>query len=339
MEDIMIRRAIVFAVALAFAVGFVFEAAGQASGKKLEKVTIQIEGSAVPYYMPIFAAIEKGWFAEEGLAVEYMFGNAADIAKNVAVGNVQFGFPNGEPIIVARSQDIPVMVVHSTLQHGLGATIFLKDSGIAKPADLKGKTIGITSLGSPNYVQLQVLLEKNKMSIKDVKIEVIGTEAIVPALVNKRVDAICFSMLRTFELKSQGIQVEEFRSDAFLPSFGNVLVTSKKYLDSSKNTVKAFVRALNKSLTWLSKPENVKAITPAVIEKHTPTYKGKEDYMADIVSSVYAGYLWSSDDVKKFGFGYGNAARWQETADIMRKFDTIKKPVRARDFVVADVLK
>jgi len=99
--------------------------------------------------MPIYVGIEKGFFAEEGLEVNYIFGNAADIAKNVAVGNVEFGFPNGEPIIVARSQDIPVVVVHSTLQHGLGATIFLKDSGIKKPADLAGKTIAITSLGSP----------------------------------------------------------------------------------------------------------------------------------------------------------------------------------------------
>jgi len=306
---------------------------------KIEKVTLQIEGSAVPYYLPIFNAIDKGYFAAEGLEVEYLFGNAADITKNVAVGNVQFGFPNGEPVIMARSQGIPVVVVHSTLQHGLGATIFLKDSGIAKPEDLKGKTVGITSLGSPNYVQLQVLLEQHGLSIKDVKVEVIGTEAIIPALVNKRVDAICFSMLRTFELKSQNIAVEEFRSDAFLPSFGNVVVVGESYLAKNKATVQKFVRALNKSMTELSEPAAVKTAVVAAIEKHTPTYKGREDYMASIISSVYAGYLWTSDDTKAKGFGYGNAERWQKTADIMQKFGTITQAVNAKDFVVADVLK
>lgn len=324
----------VLTAALVFAGG-----SAEKGTKTTEKVTIQIEGSAVPYYAPIFNAIEKGYFAEEGLEVNYMFGNAADIAKNVAVGNVEFGFPNGEPVIVARSQDIPVVVVHSTLQHGLGATIFLKESGITKPADLKGKTVAITSLGSPNYVQLQVLLEQNGLGVKDVKVEIVGTEAIVPALVNKRVDAICFSMLRTFELKSQNIAVDEFRSDSYLPSFGNVLIVGKSYLEKNKPTVQKFVRALNKSMDEFSKPDKVKEAVAKTIEKHTPTYKGKEDYMTSIITSVYAGYLWTGDDVKKFGFGYGNADRWQQTADIMKKFGTIPKSVNAKDFVVPEILK
>ena len=335
------KKAIVFLV-LITAASLLFAAGAKesdASQKQARKVTIQIEGSAVPYYAPIFNAIEKGYFADEGLDVQYMFGNAADITKNVAVGNVEFGFPNGEPVIAAISQDIPVSIVHSTLQHGLGATIFLKSSGIAKPSDLKGKTIAITSLGSPNYVQLQVLLEQNGLSLNDVKIEIVGTEAIVPALVNKRVDAICFSMLRTFELRSQNIDVDEFRSDTFLPSFGNVLVVGKDFLSKNLPTVQAFVRALNKSLTELSDPSKVKAAVSLVIDKHTPTYKGREDYMANIISSVYADYLWKSPDTVKYGFGYGNVERWQKTADIMLRFDTIKKAVSMKDFVVPEILK
>lgn len=300
---------------------------------ELTKVTIQIEGSAVPYYAPIFTAIEKGFFAEEGLTVEYMFGNAADIAKNVAVGNVEFGFPNGEPVITARSQGIPVKVVHSTLQHGLGATIYLNGKGISSPKDLKGKSVAITSLGSSNYVQLQSLLKENGMTLNDIKLEVIGTEAIVPALVNGRVDAICFSMLRTFELKSQGIDVAEFRSDEFMPSFGNVLITGETYLDKNPGTVAAFKRALNKSLTFLSDSDNLTATIPGIIAKYTPTYEGKEDYMTDIIGSVYAGYLWTSDDVQAHGFGYSNADKWQDTADKMFEYGLLENRVDASSLV------
>jgi len=179
-----------------------------------------------------------------------------------------------------------------------------------------------------------VLLEQNGLSIKDVKIEVIGTEAIVPALVNKRVDAICFSMLRTFELKSQGIAVDEFRSDAFLPSFGNVLVVGKNFLDQNKPQIQKFVRALNKSLQYVSKPENIKEATKITIDKYTPTYKDQADYVASIMTSVYAGYLWTSEDTQKNGFGYGNVDRWQQTVNIMQKFGIITKPVNAKDFVI-----
>lgn len=334
------KNTILIAILVASIAGFAF-GTGQPEAEDMDgpiPVTIQIEGSAVPYYTPIFWAIEAGYFAEEGLEVEYMFGNAADIARNVSVGNVDFGFPNGEPIIVARSQGIPVVVAHTTLQHGLGATIFLEESGIDTPEDLAGKTVAITSLGSPNYVQLQVLLEKNGLSLDDLDIEIVGTEAIVPALVNDRVDAIVFSMLRTFELRYQGIEVDEFRSDEFLPSFGNVVVVGQDYLDENLDVVQRFVRALNRSLEYLSDKDNLSEAVPVVIAEHTPTYEGREQYMIDVLHDVYAGYLWVSEGTETHGFGYGNVDRWQETADIMLEFDIIEDRVDASEFVIPDVL-
>lgn len=329
----MKSRVLVLMLVSLLACTMLFAAGAQEQAPDLKKVTIQIEGSAVPYYAPIFTAIENGYFAEEGLEVDYMFGNAADITKNVAVGNVQFGFPNGEPVITARSQGIPVKVVHSTLQHSLGATIFLADKGISSPRDLKGKTVAITSLGSPNYVQLQALLKQNGMMLDDIKLEVIGTEAIVPALVNGRVDAICFSMLRTFELKSQGIDVAEFRSDEFMPSFGNVVVVGEKYLESNMEDVAAFKKALNKSMTYLSNYENLKKTMPVVIEKYTPTYVGREAYMTDIINDVYANYLWIGADVKANGFGYSNVDKWQATIDKMVEYNLLANAFDAASLV------
>ena len=299
-----------------------------------EKVTVQIEGSAVPYYVPMFMGIELGYFKAEGLDVDYFFGSASDIVRNVAVGNVEFGFPNGEPVITALSQDIPVNVIHTTYQHGLGSTLFLKDSGITTPADLKGKKIAVTSYGSSNYVQLQVLLKKNGMTLDDIDLQIIGTEAIVPALVNKRVDAICFSMLRTFELAYQGIEVGEFRSDEFLPSFGNVVITGDKLLKDNRELAVRFTRALSRVMAYLSDPENMKTAAALTIEKYSPTYAGREDYIAAVLSEVYAGYLWQSADTAAFGFGFGNVEKWQNSIDLMKEYDIIKKDVKATDFVI-----
>lgn len=299
-----------------------------------EKVTIQIEGSAVPYYIPIYMGIELGFFAEEGLEVDYLFGSASDVIRNTAVGNVEFGFPNGEPVITARAQGIPVNVIHTTYQHGLGSTIFLKDSGIQTPQDLKGKRIAITAYGSPNFVQLQVLLQKNGMTLNDIHLEIIGTEAIVPALVNKRVDAICFSMLRTFELAYQGIEVGEFRSDEFLPSFGNVIITGDRLLQERPELAIKFTRAFSRIMAYLSDPENMLEATYIAIAKYSPTYVGREEYMAAILTDIYAGYLWVSEDTQPFGFGFGNIDRWQNTIDIMLEYQTIPTKVNAADFII-----
>ena len=99
-----------------------------AEAADLRKVSIQIDGAAVPYYAPLYLAQEKEYFTEQGLDVEFYYSAGADIVKNVGVGNVEFGFPNTDSVIVGRGAGIPVKVVHTTYQHELGATIF-KPSG------------------------------------------------------------------------------------------------------------------------------------------------------------------------------------------------------------------
>lgn len=296
-------------------------------------MTIQIDGAAVPYYAPLYVAHEQGFFAEEGLEVEFLYAAAADIVKNVAAGNVEFGFPNGDSVITARAQDIPVKVVHTTYQNGLGATIFKKDKGISTPTDLKGKTVGVTSYGSPNYIQLQVLLEQNGMDLKDIDTKIVGTGSIVNALVADEVDAITFSMLRTVELRNSGVDVDEFRSDEFLPSFGNVVITSDSFLDSNKETVVGFNNALNKALDYIV-DGNARAAIDMSIEKYAPSFEGKGDLTEEIFNDVFIPYLWQSEVTEAEGFGASKLEKWQATIDTLKEYEVINKDLNAEDFII-----
>ena len=127
----------------------------------LFEVDIQIDGAATPYYAPLYLAQEKGYFKEEGLQVNFYYASAAEIVKNVGAGNVPFGFPNADTVLLGRGNGVPVNIIHTTYQKGLGAIIYKSESGIHKIQDLKGKTIAITSYGSPNYIQLKVILQQN----------------------------------------------------------------------------------------------------------------------------------------------------------------------------------
>ncbi|TBL69364.1 ABC transporter substrate-binding protein [Paenibacillus thalictri] len=311
-------------------------AAGGEKPKEVKKVTIQIDGAAVPYYAPLYVAKEQGFFKEQGLDVDFVYADAASIVKNVAADNVQFGFPNADAVITAKSQGIPIKVVHTTYQHGLGATIFKKSKGIKGPQDLKGKTVAVTSFGSPNYIQLQVLAEKSGFNVKDINTKIVGTGAIVNALVADEVDAITFSMLRTVELKNSGVDVEEIRSDDFLPSFGNVVVVSDKFLSSSKDTVTGFNKALNKSLDYIINGHAKEAIDMS-IKKYAQSSEGKQDITEKIFNDVFIPYLWQSDLTKKDGYGAADMARWQAAIDTQKKYDIIKTDVKAEDLVVPNL--
>lgn len=299
---------------------------------EIQKVSIQIDGAAVPYYAPMYIAKEKGYFKEQGLDVDFYYAAAAEIVKNVATGNVQFGFPNADSVILAKSQGIPVKVVNTTYQHGLGALIFQKSSGITEPKDLKGKKIGVTSFGSPNYIQLQVMLEKAGMSIDDVKVEIIGTGAIVNALVSGQVDAIMFSMLRTIELKNQGVDVGEIRSDEFLPSHGNVLIVGDKYLTENKDVVNKFNIALNKGIQYII-DGNTKEAVEMSVEKYAPSFKGKEEIVTAILDEVFIPYLWQSENTKKNGLGYSDAERWSNSIKVLKEYGVIEKEIDAKELI------
>lgn len=299
---------------------------------EIQKVSIQIDGAAVPYYAPMYIAKEKGYFKEQGLDVDFYYAAAAEIVKNVATGNVQFGFPNADSVILAKSQGIPVKVVNTTYQHGLGALIFQKSSGITEPKDLKGKKIGVTSFGSPNYIQLQVMLEKAGMSIDDVKVEIIGTGAIVNALVSGQVDAIMFSMLRTIELKNQGVDVGEIRSDEFLPSHGNVLIVGDKYLTENKDVVNKFNIALNKGIQYII-DGNTKEAVEMSVEKYAPSFKGREEIVTAILDEVFIPYLWQSENTKKNGLGYSDAERWSNSIKVLKEYGVIEKEIDAKELI------
>ncbi|NCB30075.1 MAG: ABC transporter substrate-binding protein [Clostridia bacterium] len=298
------------------------EATEAAEPKELTTVSIQIDGAAVPYYAPLYLAQEKGYFAEQGLNVEFYYAAAADIVKNVAAGNVEFGFPNADSVILAKSQEIPVKVVHTTYQNGLGATIFPTNSDIKTPADLKGKKIAVTSLGSPNYIQLQVLLKKNGLTLDDVQVEIIGTGAILNALTTGEVDAIVFSMLRTIELNASGFEASEFRSDDFLPSFGNVLITGDQYAAEHPEIVEAFRAALTKSIEYICAGNTEEAVDMA-IEKYAPTFAEKRDITVQILNEVFIPYLWQSDYTKANGIGASDPARWDNLIKTSKEYGII----------------
>lgn len=326
----MERRTFLKTGAAAAAVGVM---PGLARAQAAESVTLQIDGAAVPFYAPIYAAQERGLFAKQGLDVRIVYAAAADILRNVAGNNVQFGFPNGDAVIAAKASGLPVKVVHTTYQRGIGATLFKASKGFRSYADLKGRTLAVTSLGSPNYLQLQVGLKKAGLTLGDVKVEVISTGAIVQALQADQVDAIVFSELRRYNLEADGVAVGMISSNDFLPSFGNVVVTGDRTLKEKPKAVKGFVAALDEALAWVIDGHAEEAIALA-IDKHAPTWKGQEAILARSFKESFVPSIWQSPLTKAKGLGAADLAAWQTNIDILAEYKVIERGFKAEDLVV-----
>jgi NitT/TauT family transport system substrate-binding protein len=306
----------------------------EAGSDGLVPLTLQMDGSAVPYYAPLYLADAKGIFASHGLSVDFVYADASTVLKNVAVGNVELGFPNGDSVIAAVSNEVPVSVIHSTYQRGIGALLFKRAAGIREPADIAGKTIGVNSLGSPNFVQLQVIAAAAGLTADvDFDVRVVGGSAIVEALISDQVDAIMFSRIRYYALRAQGIDIHQILADDYLPSYGNVVVAGNGLLRDYPEVCGSFTAAVNESLAYILEGNFAEAVSVSV-ERYAPDFAGQEDEIVEVLEDVFATDLWQSEVTAQEGFGAADVEKWQSAADMQERYDLLAEPVAAEDFVV-----
>jgi ABC-type nitrate/sulfonate/bicarbonate transport system substrate-binding protein len=90
----------------------------------------------------IYAAKEKGWFAEEGLDVEILMPPENGALVLLGAGRAEFAVDFQEQMgpAIARDRDaLPVTAVAAVISHNTSGLMSLKQAGIRRPGDLAGK--------------------------------------------------------------------------------------------------------------------------------------------------------------------------------------------------------
>ena len=110
-----------------------------AQNTALEPVTIQLRWFHQFQFAGYYAAIEKGFYADEGLQVSLReFEPGKDRIAPILEGKAQYGV--GDPAILKlRAQGKPVVVLAQIFQHSPSVLITLKESGIFSPYELVNK--------------------------------------------------------------------------------------------------------------------------------------------------------------------------------------------------------
>ena len=81
-----------------------------------------------------------------------------DVAKQVGAGNAPLGGIVADGPIMVRQNGVPIKIVAVFGGRGFMQLVVREDSGIEKPADLKGKTISVMSFQDTTYYALLGLL-------------------------------------------------------------------------------------------------------------------------------------------------------------------------------------
>ncbi len=148
--------------------------------------TVKVGALKLSSTAPIFIGMDKGFFEKEGIKVEPIwFKAAAPIAVAMASGDIDVGATGLTAALynsIAQGMKITVVADKGREWPGYRLTAILVSpeqwkAGVRDLKDLKGKRVGITQMGSTFHYILGNLLEKNGMSLADVKVVPLGSVA------------------------------------------------------------------------------------------------------------------------------------------------------------------
>lgn len=240
------------ATTLAFAMPAIIRA------QELKKVRFAYGTSAIGMHaLDVAIASELGYYREEGLETEILnLGQTPLATLALDTGDTEFGIGTLSfqlPLFV-KGELPPVVNCMEMVYPYKYDVVVLPDSDVTSYEDLKGKRIGVSSLGVTEYPATRALL--NGLGIDpdaDVSwIAVGGGLAGGTALQQNAIDAYAGFDSTLGTIEGAGIAFKALPRPARVPNFGGNFVTvSQKFLAEQTDTAIGFSRALRKSQEFI----------------------------------------------------------------------------------------
>lgn len=274
-----------------------------------------------------FAARENGYYREAGLDVEIRRGyGGADTIKKIAAGAAEFCETDLGNVVVGRSQGAHLKMVSIHLRKAPYAIVALRKSGIAKPKDLEGKTIGFGQQADAIWTLFPGYARIAGVEMSKIQSQGMAPSAKVPALLAGKVDAITgFLDTLVGVLRAQGKAINVLSyADAGFNMYSSGIAISEATA-AKTDRVKRFVKASNKGVSWTI-DNREKAV--ALMAKQTG--QGAKGLQAQLnISIELLGDAAKPENRSKLG--YMDPAEVSRSVEIVNEYMKINDPVKPED--------
>ena len=285
-------------------------------------------------FAQFYLAQQNGYYRDGGLDVEFQNKVDPDLIPLVGSGAIDIGIGDGTSVIPAASNGIPVEYI-ATIYGKFPDIVFAKESsGIKKPADLKGKKIGIPGRYGSSWVMLQAMLASAGLTPDDVQIIEYPDYSQEAAVEQGAVDAATgFSNNEPIQLEQHGHKAVVLHVDDITPLPGPGLIASAKTIDAKHDAIAAFVAATLQAMAEIKADPTVglEASVAAV-----PELAKSRDLQTSILAATIDS--WTGATQTDRGFGAIDRDGWTSSITFMNTLGLVKNPVTTDDLVREDLL-
>jgi NitT/TauT family transport system substrate-binding protein len=226
---------------------------------------------------PFVYTDERGYFREAGLSVKIdPSSGSGDAVNRLATGTYDIGYADVSTLVefASKNPDVAPKVVLFIQDRSPAVILAHKKSGVAKPADLAGKTLGsgATDAGARMFPMFARL---NGVDVSRIDRQIVDFRLRDSLFAQGQFDAIIAFRDSLLNVRSMGVPIDSVQvisySDYGLNLYGNAMIASRRAIQSNPDAVRKAVEAVAKG--WRDAVRNPEPVIDALAKRNTLTKK------------------------------------------------------------------
>ncbi len=299
----------------------------------VDEVDLMLDWVPNTNHTGLYVALDKGWFEEEGLKVNFIQpASNMSVEKVVGAGKADFGISFQEWATSAMAQGVPIVSLAAVIQHNTSEFASLASNGIERPRNLTGKSYGGWGMPIEEAI-IKSLVNGDNGDFSKIKFINIGQGDLLTMLEKEKFDFTWIyygwdgiqAEIRGMDLNLIMLKdYQEYVPDYYTP----IIISSHKFVDNHPDIARRFIKAVARGYNFAIANPGPSA---EILMKYTP--ESNPDLVKKSQNWLSPRY---QDDAAIWGIQ--KQAVWQDFGDWMYEHGLIENKFEAESAFTNDFL-